>query len=175
MNETSGPPDPFGRTSYYDEYFFSLDNYSYLGFYSAAIAKKLEPYTKNKPLVDLGGRMGLSLPRLRSLGIADYTVVDKDEYPVSQSARFIKKDALEYLQGLEKTSETNFMANGFFVKDILSSEKAKSILKEVHRLIMPEHGILVVARFEFEKEAQDVGLVDIGFRSRYIQVFSKKE
>lgn len=174
MTEISKSPALTSGPEFYDEYLFSLDTYSYLRFYTTAIAKKLEPYTKSKPLVDLGGRMGLSLRRLRSLGITDYTIVDKDSYPVSSSVQFIKEDALEYLKGL-KANETNFMANGFFDKSILSSEKAKRILEEVHRLIMPEHGVLIVARFEFGTEAQDVGLVDIGFRSRYIQVFSKKE
>jgi len=139
-----------------DEYLWSLQNYSYETFYNSPVLRRLNSYLTRCPLVDLGGRHGLSKRKLLALGVEDYTVVDIQPEGVHFN-NHIQSDALSFLLGVED-NDMNVMANGFLKSEIVSVGYASAILQQVMRIIRPHNRAFVTAGFSFDEMAKDIGL-----------------
>lgn len=141
-----------------DDYFFSLENYSFEKKYTSAVRKKIRPFLENTPLIDLGGRLGLSLKKLASLGVTDYTIVDTQNLQNVTPHRYITSDALEFVRNFPQGIGVNFMANGFMVSEVIGrTESAHELFSHIHRIITPQHGSLIVTKFDLHDIAQKSG------------------
>lgn len=141
-----------------DEYLFSLENYSFEKNYTQHVRTKLRPFLKNVPLIDLGGRLGLSSRKLESMGVSDYTIVDTQDLSGVTNHKFIVSDAGEFVRNILAGMKMNFMANGLLVSEVIGrSEYAYELFSQIHRVITPYHGSLVVTKFDLHDIAQHSG------------------
>ncbi len=137
-----------------------------------SVLTKIRERLADHPLIDLGGREGLSSDVLGHLGVTRYVSVDlRNSNAGNASRRLVHGDALTYLSKVAR-GMANVMANGFLVRNffqpgtssvaredirVRDSEYVRRLYKHAAR-VLPSGGIMLGYALGFTDIAARQGL-----------------